>query len=97
MPRNLSAIKRVQIASRNSLRNKIYKSSIKTMIKKTLESISMLNGDCNNINQVQFYISKTYSVIDKAVKKGAIPKNQGSRKKSMLSKELNKVLLAKFC
>nr|YP_010728786.1 ribosomal protein S20 [Lithothamnion corallioides]WEA77088.1 ribosomal protein S20 [Lithothamnion corallioides] len=94
MPRNLSAVKRVQIASRNRLRNKKYKSSIKTMVKKTLESISILHEDNNNMKQVQFYISQSYSVIDKAIKKGIIPKNQGSRKKSMLSRELRKNIIS---
>nr|AYR05874.1 ribosomal protein S20 [Lithothamnion sp.] len=70
MPRNLSAVKRVQIASRNSLRNRQYKSSIRTMIKKTLETMSVLDKDHNNIKQIQFYISRSYSVIDKAIKKG---------------------------
>lgn len=95
MPRNLSAVKRVQIVSRNSLRNRRYKSSIKTMIKKTLDAIATLDKDHRNIKQIQFYVSRSYSVIDKAIKKGIIPKNQGSRKKSMLSKELKKILLVK--
>lgn len=90
MSRNLSAVKRVQIASRNHLRNRQYKSSIRTMIKKTLEAISILDKNHNNMKQIQFYISRSYSLIDKATKKGIIPKNQGARKKSMLSKELKK-------
>nr|YP_010728662.1 ribosomal protein S20 [Phymatolithon calcareum]WEA76889.1 ribosomal protein S20 [Phymatolithon calcareum] len=91
MSKNLSAVKRVQIASRNSLRNKIYKSSIKTMIKKTLQSISILHKGNSNITQVHYYLSESYSRIDKAVKKGIIPKNQGARKKAMLSKKLKKI------
>lgn len=96
MPRNLSAIKRVKIVSRNSLRNRRYKSSIKTMLKKTLDAMSTLDKNHDDIKQVQFYISRSYSIIDKAIKKGIIPKNQGSRKKSMLSKELKKILLIKL-
>lgn len=90
MSKNPSAVKRVKIASRNNLRNKRYKSSIKTMIKKTLQSILVLHEDNSHINQVHQSISESYSRIDKAVKKGIIPKNQGARKKSMLSKELKK-------
>lgn len=91
MSKNLSAVRRVQIASRNSLRNKRYKSSIKTMIKKTLHSISILHEGNSDINQVRLYFSESYSRIDKAVKKGIIPKNQGARKKAMLSRELKKI------
>ena len=94
MSKNLSAVKRVQTSLRNNLRNKKYRSSVKTIVKKTLASISNFDESNNNINEVEFYLSKSYSRIDKAVKKGAIPKNQGAHKKSMLSKEFKKVFLA---
>lgn len=87
MPKNLSAIKKLQVSSRNRLRNKIYKSSVKTIIKKTLSSINNINFDDEKISQ---NLSQAYSQIDKAVKKGVIPKNQGSRKKSRLLKEYKK-------
>nr|YP_010471119.1 ribosomal protein S20 [Synarthrophyton patena]UVF62948.1 ribosomal protein S20 [Synarthrophyton patena] len=96
MSKNLSAIKRVQTSLRNNLRNKKYKSSMKTILKKTLENVSNLRQSNVQINEVQFYISKSYSKIDKAVKKGIIPKNQGARKKSMLSKEVKKILISQL-
>ena len=83
MPKNLSAIRRLRISLRNRSRNKIYKSSIKTLIKKTVDSIN----DINISSEIkQQYLSSAYSKIDKAVKKHIIPKNQGSRKKSKLLK-----------
>ena len=87
MKKNLSAIKRVQISERNRLRNKYYKSSIKTVIKKTLQSIEPQRKI--NIRQATFLVAQAYSKIDKAVKKGVITKNKAARKKSKLFSKLN--------
>nr|YP_009589182.1 30S ribosomal protein S20 [Corallina ferreyrae]QBL75698.1 30S ribosomal protein S20 [Corallina ferreyrae] len=91
MLKNLSAVKRVQVSLRNKLRNKSYKSSIKTLMKKTLISIKIKKS--LDDQEVKSNLSKVYSQIDKAIKKGVIPKNQGSRKKSRLFKELKKNLV----
>nr|YP_007878266.1 30S ribosomal protein S20 [Calliarthron tuberculosum]AGA63877.1 30S ribosomal protein S20 [Calliarthron tuberculosum] len=88
MLKNLSAMKRVQVSLRNRLRNKKYKSSIKTLMKRTLYSVQ--NKKSINDQEVINNLSQFYSQIDKAVKKGIISKNQGSRKKSRLFKELKK-------
>ena len=84
MANTKSARKRIEIAERNRLRNKAYKSTIKTLLKKTLASISAVNVD--NLDQVKTLISLTYSKIDKAVQKGIIHSNNGNSKKSFLSK-----------
>lgn len=87
MAKNLSAMKKLQVSSRNRLRNKIYKSSVKTLIKKTLNSIYN-----NTVSQevIKNNLSQAYSQIDKAIKRGVIPKNQGSRRKSKLLREYKK-------
>ena len=87
MKKNLSAIKRTQISERNRLRNKYYKSSIKTLIKKTLQNIEQ-NGEINS-KQATFLVAQAYSKIDKAVKKGIVTKNNAARKKSKLFRKLN--------
>lgn len=87
MTKNLSAIKRDQISLRNNLNNKNYKSSIKTLFKKALVEIN--NEDSVLNDKVNLLISKVYSKIDKAIKKGVIPKNSGARKKSLLANKLN--------
>lgn len=81
MTNNLSASKRVQIAARNGLRNKIYKSSIKTKTKNLLFAIN--DYDLKSINH---NLSDVYSKIDKAVKKGVLHKNHGARKKAALNR-----------
>nr|QCI06885.1 ribosomal protein S20 [Halydictyon mirabile] len=82
MPKNLSAIKRVQIGKRNRLQNKKYKLLIKKSIKKYLLSIK------NNNNQFSS-LSNVYKCIDKAIKHKIIHKNKGARKKSKLAKMIN--------
>lgn len=84
MSKNLSAIKKNQIAIRNRMRNKMYKSIIKTSIKKYLVN-------CNNFNKInsqdlQNSLSLVYKNIDKAVKRGVLHKNKAARKKSSLIK-----------
>ncbi|NET23882.1 MAG: 30S ribosomal protein S20 [Okeania sp. SIO1H5] len=85
MPKNLSAVKRAQIALRNNRLNKNYKSSIKTMIKKIIALNSASTKSEHHFAKVQFLISQAYSKIDKAAKKGVIHKNTASRKKSRLA------------
>ena len=67
MSKNSSVIKRIRVALRNQLRNKTYKSSVKTIVNKSLGNINLT--DTRDVGQVQMYLSKAYSRIDKAVKK----------------------------
>jgi small subunit ribosomal protein S20 len=87
MNKNLSAVKRVQIAERNRLHNRYYKSTIKTLIKKTLEHIN--NIDSMDAKEANLLVAKAYSKIDKAVKKGILTRNSAARKKSILFKKLS--------
>jgi small subunit ribosomal protein S20 len=83
-----SAYKRIEIGERNRLRNKAYKSTVKTLIKKTLISINSLTSE--NVTSVKNLISLSYSKIDKAVQKGIIHSNNGNSKKSSLAKAFKK-------
>ena len=80
-----SAKKRVLVAKRNTERNVAFKSSIKTAVKKAL---SLVNGDKNELDAA---ISKVYQLCDKAVGKGILHKNTAARKKSRLTKAINKL------
>ncbi|NEQ38762.1 MAG: 30S ribosomal protein S20 [Okeania sp. SIO3I5] len=81
-----SAIKRIQVAERNRLRNKSYKSAVRTLMKKYF--IAVENYASNPTEElkteVEQRMSKAYSKIDKAVKRGVLHKNNGSRKKARL-------------
>ena len=87
MANNKSAKKRIQIAERNRLINKSYKSTVKTMTKKTLESCEKYKKDPNedNKNLVKTSLNKAFSLFDKAVKKNVIHKNKGANKKSKIN------------
>nr|WCH56124.1 ribosomal protein S20 [Calliblepharis sp.] len=78
-----SAAKKAQISLRNRLNNRSYKSAIKTLTKKYLNSLNSLNN--SNYDNVLSNLSFVYSKIDKAVKKGVLHKNTAARKKSILS------------
>jgi len=88
-----SAIKRVQIAERNRLRNKSYKSAVRTLIKKSLTAIDQYaaNPSTEGLQAAQQQMSLAYSKIDKSVKRGVLHINNGARKKSRLMKALKKV------
>ena len=81
-------MKRVQVSLRNNLKNKKYKSAIKTAIKKILSN----RNSAIHLNQVEAvsYLSRAYSKIDKSISKGIIKKNKGARQKSKLLREIKK-------
>ncbi len=87
MANNKSAKKRIQIAERNRLINKSYKSTVKTLTKKTLLSCEKYkkNPNDDNKNLVIDSLNKAFSLIDKAVKKNVLHKNNGANKKSKIN------------
>ena len=97
MANNKSAKKRIQIAERNRLINKSYKSSVKTLTKKTLENCEKYKKDPNEDNKILISTSmnKAFSLIDKAVKKNVLHKNNGANKKSKINNLVKTALTAK--
>ena len=87
MANNKSAKKRIQIAERNRLINKSYKSVVRTLTKKTLENCEKYTKDPNSDNKklVKSSLNDTFSLIDKAVKKNVLHKNNGANKKSRIN------------
>ena len=83
MANNPSSKKRIKTNERNRLRNKAYKSAIKTIYKKCL--LALENYDINNQSKIQNLISLAYSKIDKAVQKKVLHSNNGAAKKSTLA------------
>ncbi len=97
MANNKSAKKRIQIAERNRLVNKSYKSPVKTLTKKTLENCEKYNKNPNedNKNLVIKSLNKAFSLIDKAVKKNVLHKNNGANKKSRINNFVKTTLTTK--
>lgn len=85
-----SAIKRIQTAERNRLRNKSYTSAVKTLIKRYFTAVSdyAASPGPEQMQEVQRCMASAYSKIDKAVKRGVLHPNTGARKKSRLAKAL---------
>ncbi len=84
MPNIKSAKKRVLIAEKRRLRNKIAKSQLKTVIKKFNTSLNE-----GRIEDAKVDYAEAIKTIDKSVSKGLLHKNTAARKKSNLSRYLN--------
>jgi len=87
MANTKSAKKRIDINKRNRLRNKYYKTSLRTLIKiffKNLEAytVSKNSDDRKKLNDI---LSLIYSMVDKGTKKNIFHKNVAARKKSKLA------------
>ena len=87
-----SAIKRIQIAERNRLRNKSYKSAIKTLTKKYILAIEHYTaGPSDESRQAVLQsMAIVHSKIDKAVKRGVLHQKTGARKKANLAKQFHR-------
>jgi small subunit ribosomal protein S20 len=85
-----SALKRVEIAERNRLHNKSYKSAVKTLMKKYFAAVNAHAANPSDETQqvVQQSMSNAFSKIDRAVKRGVLHPNTGARKKARLARAL---------
>ena len=93
MANNKSAIKRIEIAERNRVRNKTYKSAVKTLMKNYIAAVEdyARQPSTESLEEVQKRMSAAYSKIDKAVKRRVLHANTGARKKSRLANTLKRV------
>jgi len=84
---NKSAKKRILVAERNRQINKSYKSTVRTLIKKTMVNCENYKKEPNTENQelINTSLNETFSLIDKAVKKNVLHKNNGANKKSRIN------------
>ena len=87
MANNKSAKKRILVAERNRQVNKSYKSTVRTLIKKTIVNCENYKKEPNPENQklINTSLNQAYSLIDKAVKKNVLHRNNGANKKSRIN------------
>ena len=78
-----SQIKRNRTNEKARLRNKAYKSELKTLVRKVREDIAAGNKDDAEAN-----LRVATRKLDKAVSKGVIHKNQAANRKSALAKQV---------
>jgi small subunit ribosomal protein S20 len=85
-----SAIKRVKTAERNRLRNKSYKSAVKTLTKNYIAAVEAHAATPSTETEaaIKATMSAVFSKIDKAVKGGVLHTNNGARKKARIAKLL---------
>ena len=84
MPNIKSAIKRVNVIEKKTLRNNMIKSGYRTAVKKFEQAI-----EAGNIEEATTLFSEATKKLDQACTKGVIVKNTAARKKSNLAKKLN--------
>lgn len=84
MPNIKSAKKRVKIIETKTAQNKVTKKAYKEAVKSFEVAVNE-----NSENKTELY-NKAVSAIDKAWSKGVLAKNTASRKKTNLTKALNK-------
>jgi small subunit ribosomal protein S20 len=80
VPKIKSAKKRVQIAERNRLRNKSWRSAVRTVRTEVDDSVKAAK-----VKVASTALQRAYQVIDKAVAKGVLHRNTAARKKSRLA------------
>ena len=87
MANNKSAKKRILISKRNNLKNRFYKSSVRTLTKKFLKDLEIYKSSKNNSDRerAQIVLNSIYSLIDKGSKKNVYHKNTAARKKAKLA------------
>jgi small subunit ribosomal protein S20 len=87
MAHHKSAKKRVRSTKKREVRNKAALSKVKTLVKKVLVS--------DDAAKAQVNLKEAVSALDKSVTKGRMHKNTVARKKSALTKHVNKLTAAK--
>ena len=81
-----SAKKRIEVIDKKTLRNKMIKSKVKTVIKKLEAAIAAGDKEAAQAN-----LLVAISEINKAASKGVYHKNNASRKVSRLTAAVNKM------
>ena len=89
MAKSKSPAKRARKAEENRIKNKAFRSTIKTSVKKFDASVSE-----NNLETARETLLGAISLIDKSISKGVMHKNTAARKKSALAKKFNQLVPA---
>ena len=84
MPNIKSAKKRVALSQISNARNKMYRSEMKTTIKKFDAAVA--EGDREKASQAY---KAAVKIVDQSVNKGILHKNNAARKKSSMTIKMN--------
>ena len=86
MPNIKSAKKRVLVSRTKAERNKAAKSNLKTCLKKF--DVAAAEG---NRAEAEIAYATAIKKVDQAARKGLLPKNTAARRKSRLTRTLNRI------
>lgn len=86
MAHTLSGVRNIRRNEKARLRNKSVKSELRTQMKKVLAAIGSKDKDAT-----KKALTEAYRLLDKAVAKGVIHRNNASRHKSRLSLRANAI------
>jgi small subunit ribosomal protein S20 len=81
-----SAKKAIRQNKRRRANNLVYLNKIKSLVKETKALVLQ-----NKMKEAKELLPKVYQILDKAAKVGVIKKNTASRKKSRITKIIDKV------
>ena len=84
MPNIKSAIKRVSVIEKKTLRNNMIKSGYKSAVKKFEQAV-----EAGNKEEATKLLASATKKVDQACTKGVIVKNTAARKKSNMAKKIN--------
>lgn len=87
MANNKSAEKRIEINARNRLKNRYYKSSVRTLIKMFFQNLEIYKTSQNieDKEKLKKILSSINSFLDKGTKTNVFHKNAAARKKAKLA------------
>jgi len=90
MANNKSAKKRIETNKRNCLRNKYYKTSVRTLVKLFVKNLEFYKTSQNleEKENLKKLLNSVYSLIDKGRKKNIFHKNTAAKKKAKLASYL---------
>lgn len=83
MANTKTAKKRIKVIETRTMRNKAYRSGMRTAVKKADQAL------VNNTEDKSEAVRSAMKKIDQSVTKGVIHKNAAARKKSQLARRLN--------
>ena len=81
-----SAKKRIKVAAKKTLRNKMITSRVKTLVKKVVSAVAVSDNEAAKVA-----LTPAVAAIDKAANKGVYHRKTASRKISRLTKSVNKL------
>ena len=91
MANNKSARKRIGINERNRLRNRYYKTSVRTLTKLFFKNLKLAENQQTpeSKEKLQTILNSIYSFLDKGTKKNVFHKNTAARQKARLASRLS--------